>query len=212
MCVCLYLWIPTCIIYIYILNNSYHTTTMDLARTIRHVESFRVPRPRPPYNNDIMRWGEKNYSPRSYFISPQLTMFTNGTFRACNRISRCVLLYYFRQKTRRALVAAIRCFSLLPRNMIEFSTRALSRDSPSSTRKAANCFRTWKISTKDVEGRGFLAGVGVLRTLRMSSVQGQREKRNLGESSNNGSRGNRVKWETYSLCRKKNYTHNIQRI
>lgn len=171
---------------------------MDLARTIGHVESFRVPR--PLYNNDIMRWGEKNNSPRSYFIFPQLAMFTIGTFRACNRISRYVLLY-FRQKTRRAL--AIRCFSLSPRNMIEFSTCALSRYTLLG-QKSRQLFQNLKDSNKRRRREKIpRRRVGVLRTLRMSGVQGRRGKRNLGESSNNETRGNRVKWETYSLCRKK---------
>ncbi|CAI6367863.1 unnamed protein product [Macrosiphum euphorbiae] len=92
--------------------------------------------------------------------------------------------------------------------MIEFSC-ALSRlRTLPPARGDANCFRTRKIPTKDVGERGLLAAdLGVsLQTLRMSGVQGAPGKKKPlcgGKFSNNGSRGNLVKWETYSMCRKK---------
>jgi len=150
--------------------------------TLGHVESFL----RPPYNNDIMRWGEKYKSPRSYFISPQLAMFT--VVARFGRVIELAAVYYliiFSPKNAEgACGSAIRCFSLSPhRNMIEFSC-ALSRRTLPPARKAANCFRTRKIPTKDAGGRGFLADLGVSQTLRMSGVQdAPRKKKPIGESS-----------------------------
>lgn len=65
---------------------------MDLARTIRHVESFRVPRPRPPYNNDIMRWGEK-ITVRVHILYPHNSQcLPTARF---GRVIELVAVYYY---------------------------------------------------------------------------------------------------------------------
>jgi len=114
---------------------------------------------------------------------------------------------------------SVRCFSLSPaRNMIEFS-RALSRRRTLPPEKPPTVSELERSQQKTSGGwRGLLASCCRLRRFadppdvwRAGRTPGKRKPLRGGKFPNNGSRGNRVKWETYSVCVEKKTKHIIHK-